>query len=110
MSLKVVHLTSAHPRYDIRIYGKICSSIASRYDTALVVADDKGDEVTDVGVQIYDVGVSLGRLNRMIKTTKKVYKKALELNASVYHLHDPELIPIGLKLKKNGFKVKFIGG
>jgi glycosyltransferase involved in cell wall biosynthesis len=34
-------------------------------------------------------------------------KQAVELDADIYHLHDPELIPIGLKLKKTGKIVIF---
>jgi len=41
----------------------------------------------------------------MIKRTKAVYRKALEVDADIYHFHDPELIPYGLKLKKKGKKV-----
>jgi len=104
MSLvKVVHLTSAHPRYDTRIFIKMCSSLAAHgYDVSLVVADGKGDEVNN-RVSIFDVGVEhSGRLSRMTKTAKRVYGKALEMDADIYHFHDPELIPIGLKLKKRG--------
>ena len=36
-----------------------------------------------------------------------MFQKALELDADIYHLHDPELIPIGLKLKKQGKTVVF---
>ncbi len=43
----------------------------------------------------------------MLFCTKKVYKKGLELDAQVYHLHDPELLPYALKLKKKGKKVIF---
>ena len=32
-------------------------------------------------------------------------KKALEVNADIYHFHDPELLQIALKLKKNNKKV-----
>jgi glycosyltransferase involved in cell wall biosynthesis len=38
---------------------------------------------------------------------KKAYQKALELDAEVYHFHDPELLPVGLKLKRRGKKVIF---
>jgi len=43
----------------------------------------------------------------MTSTVKKVYQKAKELDSDIYHLHDPELIPVGLKLKKLGAKVIF---
>jgi len=36
-----------------------------------------------------------------------VFAKADALKADLYHLHDPELIPIGLKLKRLGHRVIF---
>lgn len=106
--MKVVHLTSVHPRFDVRIYHKMCSSLADRgYNVYLVVADGKGDQLKD-RVKILDVGSTIsGRLSRITKTVKLVYNKAKDLDADIYHLHDPELIPIGLKLKKLGKKVIF---
>ena len=105
--MKIVHLTSVHPRGDTRIYIKECCSLANAgYDVSLVVADDKDDDLSGE-VKIYDVGKVKGgsRLKRIFKTPQKVYKKALVLDADVYHFHDPELIPIGIKLKKKGKKV-----
>ncbi|CAI3159790.1 D-inositol-3-phosphate glycosyltransferase [Acinetobacter calcoaceticus] len=102
----IVHLTSAHPRYDTRIFVKQCCSLAKRYDTYLVVADGKGNEVNNQ-VKILDVGKFTGRKNRMLNAPKAIFEKALSLDAEIYHLHDPELIPIGLKLKKMGKKVFF---
>lgn len=107
MKYNIVHLTSAHPRYDIRIYQKMCLSLVENYNVSVVVADSKGDEVTSTGIHFYDVGMLPGRLARMTKTTRLVFEKAKELNADLYHLHDPELIPIGVKLKKLGFRVIF---
>jgi len=108
MPFKIAHLTSVHPRYDTRIFIKECTSLADAgYHVSLVVADGGGDEIKN-GVHFVDVGVKEGnRLTRMTKTVQKVYKKAIELDADLYHLHDPELIPIGLKLKKRGKKVIF---
>jgi glycosyltransferase involved in cell wall biosynthesis len=74
------------------------------FNVNLIVADGKGDEVVDK-IKIYDVGKPKNRKERMFKTTKKVFQKALEINAEIYHFHDPELIPIGLKLKKLDKKV-----
>ncbi|MDY0121145.1 MAG: glycosyltransferase family 4 protein [Sulfurimonas sp.] len=77
------------------------------YQLSLVVADGKGYESKN-GVNIVDVGAKVGgRLSRMTKTVKKVFEKAAELDSDIYHLHDPELIPIGLKLQKLGKKVIF---
>lgn len=105
--IKVAHLTSAHARFDTRIFLKQCASLARHgYSVGLVVADGKGDEVRS-GVEIRDAGASNGRLDRMRHAPGRVLAKALALDADIYHLHDPELIPIGLKLKKAGKKVIF---
>ena len=106
--IKVCHLSSLHARYDTRIFIKMCSSLSSfGYDVTLVIADGLGDEVKN-GVSIVDVGVKTGgRISRITKTVKRVYEKAKELDANIYHLHDPELIPVGLKLKKLGKKIIF---
>ena len=109
MKTKITHLTSAHPRYDTRIFIKECSSLAKNnyYEVNLVVADGLGDEVSNQ-VNIFDIGSRIGgRLSRMTTTVNKVYQKAKELDSDIYHLHDPELIPVGLKLKKLGKKVIF---
>jgi glycosyltransferase involved in cell wall biosynthesis len=109
MQTKITHLTSAHQRYDTRIFLKMCSSLSKNesYKVSLVVADGKGNE-TKNSVNIVDVGAKIGgRISRMTNTVKKVFEKAKELNSDIYHLHDPELIPIGLKLKKLGKKVIF---
>lgn len=104
---KVSHLTSVHPRYDTRIFFKECTSLAqSGYLVSLVVADGKGDEEINT-ISIVDVGAPKGRFDRILNTSKSVYKKALELDADIYHLHDPELIPFGLKLKRLGKIVIF---
>lgn len=105
--MKAVHLTSVHPRYDSRIFFKECVSLVNYgYNVSLIVADGKGDEV-QFDVKIYDVGASKDRLDRMRYAPNRVLKKAIALNAEVYHLHDPELLPIGLKLKRIGKKVIF---
>ncbi|MEA3492571.1 MAG: glycosyltransferase [Campylobacterota bacterium] len=103
MKTKITHLTSVHPRYDTRIFVKECSSLSKveNYDVSLIVADGLGDEATN-NIHIIDVGKPKGRINRIFKTTKKVLHKAIELDSDIYHLHDPELISVGLKLKKLG--------
>lgn len=105
--MRIAHLTSAHPRYDIRVFLKECRSLAlSGHDVSLVVADGQGSALSE-GVSIVDVGHLPGRLNRMLRITHRIYRQAVELNADIYHLHDPELLPVGLKLKKCGKTVLF---
>ena len=105
---KVCHMTSAHPRYDPRILEKECTSLArAGFQVNLVVNDKKADETIN-GVNIISTGMTFsGRKARMTKGAKAVYKKALELNADIYHFHDPELLPYGLKLAKAGKHVVY---
>jgi len=104
---KIVHLTSAHPRNDIRIFVKQCRTLAAHgHDVTLVVADGEGNARVD-GVAIVDVGWLPGRLNRIVKTTRRVFEQAVALDAQIYQFHDPELIPAGLGLKNLGKTVIF---
>ena len=108
MTRKVVHLTSAHPRYDTRIFVKMCASLACfGYETYLIVADGLGNSQKD-NVSIIDIGTRRGgRISRMTKTVFKVYRAAVDLDADIYHMHDPELLLIALLLKRKGKKVIF---
>ena len=105
---KVCHITSVHQRYDIRIFEKECKSLAkSGFDVSLVVNDDLPDEVVDK-IKIYSTNFKpKNRLDRMLNSNKKILKKALEVDADIYHFHDPELMPLGNKLKKLGKRVIF---
>ena len=103
---KVCHMTSAHPPEDIRIFRKECVSLAKAgYDVYLV---EPGGTYEKDNVHIIGVGPLPGsRRERMASFSKKVYKAALSVDADIYHFHDPELLPYGLKLKKRGKRVIF---
>lgn len=105
--MKVVHLTSAHPRYDSRIFLKQCQSLAEAgHEVTLIVADGLGNE--QMGrIQILDVGARGSRLQRAILSSRAVVQRGLDVDAELYHLHDPELLPGALKLKKQGKHVIF---
>ena len=104
--IKVCHMTSAHGVEDDRIFHKECLSLANAgYDVYLV---ERGESYDKSGVHIIGVGdIPSNRIKRMTQGAKKVYQTALELNADIYHFHDPELLPYGLKLKRKGKKVIF---
>lgn len=104
---KICHVTSAHPRNDVRIFHKQCRSLSKAgYDVTLLVADGKGDTFEN-GLTVLDIGKPSSRAGRIFGTTKAIYARAVEVDADIYHLHDPELIPIGLRLRKLGKIVLF---
>lgn len=89
--ITVCHVTSVHKSTDVRIFYKMCTSLAEQgYKTYLVAP---GESRKENGVEVVGVGEkSKNRLQRMLLFSKKVCKKALELDADIYHLHDPELL------------------
>ena len=98
-------MTSAHQSNDDRIFLKECQTLAVAYERVYLTA--RGESRLDSGVRVIGCGEPSGRLNRIVGFTKKVYRKALSLDCDVYHLHDPELLPYGVKLAKMGKKVIF---
>lgn len=104
--MKVCHMTSAHESTDVRIFRKECVSLAAAgYETYLVA---RGESREERGVHVVGVGPAPeGRLQRMTTFARTVYRRALELDADLYHIHDPELLPYARKLKRRGKKVIF---
>lgn len=106
--MRVVHLTSAHPRYDTRVFLKECRSLATAgHEVTLVVADGKGEEIRD-SVRIVDVGKARGRASRMWRTTNDVASAGIALNADVYHFHDPELLRVAGRLRRSRNRVRIV--
>jgi hypothetical protein len=101
---KICHLTTVHSIDDVRIFVKECTSLADYgFDVTLIACGDTVFEDTKNGVKRISLFIPVkNRLQRMTKRTKAIYKRALKVNADIYHFHDPELLPIGRKLKKNG--------
>jgi glycosyltransferase involved in cell wall biosynthesis len=100
----VVHMTSVHDASDVRIFQKECRSLAENgYRVSLIVPHSRSGTMD--GVEIHVVPQPKSRFYRMTCTAWKVYRKAIEQDADLYHFHDPELIPAGLLLKCAGKKV-----
>jgi glycosyltransferase involved in cell wall biosynthesis len=104
--MKVVHLTSVHSPHDGRIFEKECKFLAQLGYEVVLLAPGNNNETID-GVRIETVPKVSRRIVRMTHTVSEVYRRALECNADVYHLHDPELIPIGLLLRIHGKQVVY---
>lgn len=92
--MKITHITTAHPRFDTRIFYKMCAcSVNSGHDVSLIVADGRG-KAEIKGVTILDVGKPKSRLARFILSTFKAVWASRSLKSDIYHLHDPELLPM----------------
>ncbi|MCX6557887.1 MAG: glycosyltransferase family 4 protein [Candidatus Aminicenantes bacterium] len=98
---KIIHLTTVHSRYDVRIFYKQCRSIAAHgYDVTLVVQDGQGDEDRD-GIKIIDLGSPpSGRLRRILLSPWRAYRLLRNVPADIVHFHDPELLPVGFLLNR----------
>lgn len=102
--VRVCHLTSVHPVYDTRIFEKECLSlVAAGYDVHLVAPAVESKRVRSVN--IHAVTPARDRLRRATMTTARVLVRALQVRARLYHLHDPELLPVGIVLRVLGRKV-----
>lgn len=95
---------SDHPPFDQRVFHRTCHSLVhAGYDTHLLVQLDE-DEVTIDGIHIHAIekrsGPMLGlQLKRRLARFWRAERIARQINVQVYHLHDMELIPLGLWLK-----------
>lgn len=104
---KVCHITSAHSRFDTRIFIKQCKSlVGSGYNVTLLCADGLPNE-TNNGIDIVSVKKAANKIERLFLSSTRLLKKALEIDADIYQIHDPELLLLGLQLKKKGKKVVF---
>lgn len=103
---RVAHLTSVHTVRDVRIFQKECVSLSEAgYDVVVVGIGDSSRNPSEP--EIIGLTAASSRIKRMTLTTMSVLRAGLRSKASIFHLHDPELIPAGLFLKMIGRRVIF---
>lgn len=106
-TVDVCHITSTHKRYDVRVFWKECVSLAKKgYSVTLLVNDINSDEYLE-GVNIVSTGhQSKNRVERIF-SQRLLYNMALSIDAKLYHIHDPDLLPLARRLKRHRKKVIF---
>ncbi len=102
-SWKVCQITTAHSFEDVRIFYKECSALVESGMEVTLLGPDEEKMGSVSGVWLAGAGKKeRGRMSRMIWTTRAVYRKALAINADIYHFHDPEFLPFARKLARRG--------
>lgn len=104
--VNVCHITTVHSALDVRIFYKECSSLSKKGYFVNIIAP--GSDCRKNGIFIHGIGKQpSSRIKRIIQMSQRAYKKALKIDADIYHIHDPELLPVGNRLLKKGKKVIF---
>ena len=107
--IKACHLASQHKMNDMRIFEKECKSLAKAgFDVTLIGFGPEPKTETIDGVRCISLFCPIkNNLELLRKRNKMSLEAALQVDADIYHLHEPELLPIGMKLKKKGKIVIF---
>jgi glycosyltransferase involved in cell wall biosynthesis len=103
---RIAHLTSAHAPLDVRIFHKECRSLARAGYEVIVVGNYAANEIVDA-VRLQGLGAASSRLQRMTLKLAGMCRVAFEVAADVYHIHDPELLVVGLVLRAAGKRVVY---
>lgn len=105
-SYRVVHVVSAQPAFDERVFYKECQSLArAGYDTRVLGNHNYNGVVN--GVKFHGLGGSKGRLHRMTVKLVGIGREAFRIGGDLYHIHDPELLIVGLALRIAGKRVVY---
>lgn len=100
----ICHISTVHTTFDQRIFHReCCSTHLAGFDTHLIIEADQDQTVDGVHIHAVDappaerVGM---HVSRRIQRLRKANRIAKQIKADIYHLHDPELISLGLWLKR----------
>ncbi len=99
--IHICHITTVHKDGDVRIFHKMCCSLAkdSSFEVSCIVPNVENRTVENVRILSFNAEIE-NRRKRISAAGNKALSAALKLKADIYHLHDPELLRIALKLKK----------
>lgn len=102
---RVCHITTVHPVEDHRILHKECLSLLGAGYEVTLIAPHEGDTVVH-GVRVIALpDTARNRLDRMARRAHAAYRAAVALDADLYHFHDPEFLPYGVRLARRGKRV-----
>jgi glycosyltransferase involved in cell wall biosynthesis len=98
--VKVCHFSSVHSIHDTRVFHRECVSLGNKFDVTLIgIGNFSGIKN---GIKIIGISPSKNRLFRIFSSGIKAYSEAVKIDASIYHIHDAEMIPFGILLSISG--------
>jgi len=102
---KVVQLSSVHTTFDTRIFHKICKSLKQNgYDVDLIIQNEK-NEVKD-GINIIALPKTDSKVERLLRVLPALLAKSIKYPPNtIFHFHDPEILPVAFLLKFFGYKI-----
>ncbi|WP_161635188.1 glycosyltransferase [Desulfovermiculus halophilus] len=104
--MNIIHISTVHPNNDTRIFEKECSGLASKDHEVTLIIQSDCDEIRN-NVKIKALPRYSGRLSRITFGILRAARKAFSEKGDIYHLHDPELLPLGLLLRVSGRRVVY---
>lgn len=97
--MKICMLTTGHSALDDRIFYKEALSLKKVYNDITIIAPDDNHEYVQDGIRI--IGITKPKsIKERFAIVDELIKKAVEVNADVYHFHDFEIIYKANKIKK----------
>lgn len=103
----VCHVISGYHRNDARVFLRQCKSLHNHgFDVSILTNDGAADELQD-GIRIFDCGKRWSRWRSLLGAKQQFLDRAIEIDADIYQLHSPELLPLGVALKKAGKRIVY---
>ena len=96
----ICHFSSVHTIDDTRVFHRECISLAAHFDVKLIAIGNENKVIN--GVQVIGIQSSKKKIFRVFSSGLKAFAAALQTNAVLYHIHDPEMIPFGILLSISG--------
>ncbi len=97
--MKICHITITHNVFDTRIFKKECVSLKQSGYQVVLIAPHNRKEVVN-GIQILPIFRWRSFKERILLAPKIAVKMAKDIDADLYHFHDPELFPAMISFAK----------
>jgi len=104
--VRVIHMSTLHTALDVRIFQKECRALAAAgHDVHYLVQEPPAPWLE--GVHFHRFRRPQGSLRpvRIGRRLAEMHHLARRLRGDVYHFHNPELILVGLLLRRGGARV-----